>query len=135
MTKEEVLTAKNGRILLAVLMFLAVIVHWRVIYLFTMPVTPIGYYLFACLAAGGFFVFNILAGIGLLKQKNWGYVCGYFAVGMTTAFESVSYMPFLSALLPMTVIAHVTLVVNGLFLIALILLHLQHLKAKRQASV
>ena len=73
--------------------------------------------LFVLLAAGSI--------IGLLRAKTWGLVCAYLLVPVSTFLHGIALVPFVTALLPSPELkVWAVVVVNVIFLVALVLTHL-----------
>lgn len=85
--------------IIALLIILVVINHWRVITNITLP-SHIGWLNYISTVSILFFALNITAAIGLLRFKRWSFFVSYMAITVSTFFFATPYIPVITHFIP-----------------------------------
>lgn len=90
-------TAKFGRLLIAFLFILIVIMNFEnVLLVFQVNTSNSWWKLFLWSIGSLFFLLNIATAFGLLINKKWSFWLAYLAIPLTTIFFSTAYIPFIN---------------------------------------
>ena len=123
-------TIKRSHLLIASLLILSVILNINNDILFTIHTEAFYSRLLLIILGLSFFVFNLLAALGVLFSKPWGFWLAYLAVVISTIFFSTSYIPFISHLFHEN-IRYLPAIIGNLIVLAFIVY--QHRLLKREA--
>lgn len=85
--------------IIALLIILVVINHWRVMTNITLP-SHIGWLNYVSTLSILFFVLNIVAAIGLFTFKRWSFFVSYLAIAFSTFFFATPYIPVITHFIP-----------------------------------
>lgn len=130
---------KIGCQIIAALILITTVVNWQSAFI---PLRIV-YYLqelngFAIfLASIGilFVLLNLAASLGLFWLKNWGFAVAYTAIIFSTLFLSVSYIPFVSKLIPPAYSSASLCIINIAVLLVLVYLHVMIRKVGKRKVV
>lgn len=114
----------------AFLIALTLILHWKIIFSLA-PIANIKLYFYIVCTVIVYGLLNVLATIGLYKVKRWSYFVSYLAIIFSTVFFSVQYFPKMHfmyvvfAELPANLRSIPTIIINCLFFLYIIYIHVK----------
>ena len=115
---------KNTRNLLlcriASLLIVVMLFRYRAIFMTT------GHQVFVVAIVALFYALNIVTLVGLFFRKSWGFITSYFALPISTVLFAVSYVPFITDWLPMSLRMYSVPFLNALLLVGIVYLQVQH---------
>jgi hypothetical protein len=90
---------KLGHLILAALIILVLITNWQNgLWMLNVKTVNANWEIMAIILGSLFFLLNLVAAIGLLRTRPWGYYLTYIAVIFSTVMLSTSYIPFIGRL-------------------------------------
>lgn len=108
--------------IVALLIILVVINHWRVMTNITLP-SHIGWLNYFSTVSILFFALNIAAAIGLFTLKRWGFFVSYIAIAFSTFFFATPYIPVITHFIPHPFRYTGMIIINLLIMLGVFSLH------------
>jgi len=104
------------------LILIAVAMNWRIITLFG-SIGRGGWATVAAILAFAVLGLSLISAVGIVRAQRWGFVAAYPLIVVGTLFFSISYVPIVPRILPVSMRIAGTIALNVLFLVFVAWLH------------